>query len=97
MPVRTIGRSRIRNNREDEWHRPAAAPIGDVFMLGQAFFALRTTGMDPLILQLDHRLVPRQLRPIIDRCCRPLKEQRYRSVDQLRRCSDVRMLCCSRR
>lgn len=56
---------------------------GDVYMLGKAFYAL-LTGMEPLLLQLDHPQVPRQLRPIIDRCCRPLKEQRYRSVDELR-------------
>lgn len=57
--------------------------LGDVFMLGKSFYAL-LTGLEPLILQLDHPQIPRQLRPIIDRCCRPLKEQRYRSVDELR-------------
>jgi eukaryotic-like serine/threonine-protein kinase len=57
--------------------------LGDVFMLGKSFYAL-LTGLEPLILQLDHPQIPRQLRPIIDRCCRPLKEQRYHSVDELR-------------
>lgn len=56
---------------------------GDVFMLGKTFYAL-LTGLDPIILQLDHPMIPRQLRPIIDRCCRPMKEQRYPTVDDLR-------------
>ena len=60
-----------------------ADALGDVFMLGKSFYAL-LTGLEPIILQLDHPQIPRQLRPIIDRCCRPLKEQRYRSVDELR-------------
>ncbi len=60
-----------------------ADALGDIYMLGKAFYAL-LTGLNPIVLQLDHPQVPRQLRPIIDRCCRPLKEQRYRSVDELR-------------
>jgi len=57
--------------------------LGDIFMLGKSFHAL-LTGFEPLILQLDHPQIPRQLRPIIDRCCRPLQEQRYHSVSELR-------------
>lgn len=57
--------------------------LGDIFMLGKSFYALLTS-LEPIDLQLEHPQIPRQLRPIIDKCCRPLKEQRYRSVNELR-------------
>ena len=60
-----------------------ADALGDIFMLGKSFYAL-LTGMDPILLHLEHEQIPRQLRPIIDRCCRPLKEQRYQSIEALR-------------
>ncbi|NHQ87311.1 serine/threonine protein kinase [Iodobacter sp. HSC-16F04] len=57
--------------------------LGDIFMLGKSFYTL-LTGMDPILLHLEHSQIPRQLRPIIDRSCRPLKDQRYQSIDALR-------------
>ncbi|MGY4828348.1 serine/threonine-protein kinase [Sphaerotilaceae bacterium SBD11-9] len=60
-----------------------ADALGDIFMLGKSFYAL-LTGMDPILLQLEHDQIPRQLRAIIDRCCRPLKDQRYQSIEALR-------------
>lgn len=60
-----------------------ADALGDIFMLGKSFYTL-LTGMDPILLQLEHSQIPRQLRPIIDRCCRPLKDQRYQSIEALR-------------
>lgn len=60
-----------------------ADALGDIFMLGKSFYAL-LTGMDPILLHLEHPQIPRQLRPIIDRCCRPLKDQRYQSIEALR-------------
>ncbi len=56
---------------------------GDIYMLGKSFYSL-LTDQNPLILQLDNENIPRQLRPIIDRCCRPIKEQRYGSIAELR-------------
>jgi serine/threonine protein kinase len=60
-----------------------ADALGDIFMLGKSFYTL-LTGLDPILLQLEHPNIPRQIRPIIDRCCRPLKDQRYPSIDALR-------------
>ena len=60
-----------------------ADALGDIFMLGKSFYAL-LTGLDPILLHLAHEQIPRQLRPIIDRCCRPLKDQRYQSIEALR-------------
>lgn len=60
-----------------------ADALGDIFMLGKSFYTL-LTGMDPILLHLEHEQIPRQLRPIIDRCCRPLKGQRYQSIEALR-------------
>lgn len=60
-----------------------ADALGDIFMLGKSFYTL-LTGMDPILLHLEHSQIPRQLRPIIDRCCRPLKDQRYKSIEALR-------------
>ena len=60
-----------------------ADALGDIFMLGKSFYTL-LTGMDPILLHLENSLIPRQLRPIIDRCCRPLKDQRYQSIEALR-------------
>jgi len=60
-----------------------ADALGDIFMLGKSFYTL-LTGMDPILLHLEYSQIPRQLRPIIDRCCRPLKSQRYQSIDALR-------------
>ena len=60
-----------------------ADALGDIFMLGKSFYALLTS-MDPILLHLEHEQIPRQLRPIIDRCCRPLKDQRYQSIEALR-------------
>lgn len=61
----------------------SADALGDIFMLGKSFYAL-LTDMNPILLQLEHPQIPRQLRPIIDRCCRPLKDQRYQSIEALR-------------
>lgn len=71
-----------------EFHMPGgfknADATSDVFMLGKSFYALLTGVEFPLYIQQDHPQVPKQLRPIIDRCCRQAKEQRYNSIIDLR-------------
>jgi hypothetical protein len=71
-----------------EFHMPGgfknADATSDVFMLGKSLYALLTGIAFPMYMQPDHPQIPKQLRPIIERCCRMEKERRYASVAELR-------------
>ena len=61
-----------------------ADATSDVFMLGKSLYALLTGVEFPIYMQQDHPQVPKQLRPIIEKCCSQVREQRYGSIAQLR-------------
>ncbi|MDR7273138.1 hypothetical protein J2X20_005823 [Pelomonas saccharophila] len=71
-----------------EFHMPggfkSADAASDVFMVGKSFYALLTGVEFPFYMQQDHPQVPKQLRPIIERCCRQEKGQRYNAIADLR-------------